>query len=79
MEDTPWAPRHTLLHSATKGQIRIQLIDAQRKISIAAKPSTERTACSLPQRSINTRLSEPALAERVRLSCLLVGLSAKSV
>jgi hypothetical protein len=56
-----------------------QLKDAQRKMSVAAKPSAERTTCNLPHFSISMRLFEPALAELMALSCLLVGTMAKSV
>jgi hypothetical protein len=57
----------------------VQLIDAQRKISVAAKPSAVRPACSAPHFSIKARLSGPALAGSVAMSILFVGMMPRSV
>jgi len=57
----------------------VQLIDAQRKMSVAAEPSAERTACNLPHLSIRMRLFDPAPAELIALSWLLVGMMARNV
>jgi hypothetical protein len=64
---------------ATQSCRWIQLMDAKKKTSVAARPSTERTACSLPHCSISMRLFEPAPAELMALSWLLIGRMAKNV
>jgi len=48
-------------------------------MSVAAKPSAERTACNLPHCSISVRLVDPALVGSIALSCLLAGMTANSV
>jgi len=57
----------------------VQLMDAKKKTSVAANPSTERTACNLPHFSISIRLFEPAPAELMALSSLFIGTMAKNV
>jgi hypothetical protein len=37
----------------------VQLIDAERKMSVAPKPRAERTACNLPHFSTSDRLVAP--------------------
>jgi len=56
-----------------------QFIDARRKVSMAAKPSTVRPACSTAHFSIKARLSGPALAGSVAMSILFVGMMPRSV
>jgi hypothetical protein len=56
-----------------------QLIDAQRKISVAAKPSAVRPACSAAHFSIRARLSGLALVGSVAMSILFVGMMPRSV
>jgi hypothetical protein len=55
------------------------VMDAKKKTSVAANPSTERTACNLPHFSISIRLFEPAPAELMALSSLFIGTMAKNV
>jgi hypothetical protein len=64
---------------ATQSCRWVQLKDAKKKTSVAARPSTERTVCSLPHCSISMRLFEPAPAELMALSWLLIGAMAKNV
>jgi hypothetical protein len=66
------------LETVPKGR-SAQLNDAHRKISVAAKPSAVRPACSAAHFSINARLTGPALAGSVAISILFVGMMPRSV
>ena len=57
----------------------VQFVDAHRKMSVAATPSAERTACNLPHCLTSVRLVDPALAGSIALSCRLAGMTANSV
>ena len=57
----------------------VQLIDAHRKINMAAKPSTVRPACSVAHFRIKARLSGPALAGSVAISVRFVGMMPRNV
>ena len=54
------------------GRRSVQLSDAHKKISVAAKPSAVRPACSAAHFSIKARLAGPALAGSVAISILFV-------
>jgi|SRR5271165_5052476 len=54
-------------------------IDAHRKISVAAKPSAVRPACSAAHFSIKARLSAPALPGSIAMSLRFVGMMPRSV
>jgi hypothetical protein len=56
-----------------------QVIDAQRKTSVAAKPSAVRTACSAAHFSNKARLFGPALAGSAAMSIRFVGMMPSSV
>jgi hypothetical protein len=68
-----------LLLGATDRAIHAQIIEAQRKISVAAKPSTVRPAWSTAHFSIRLRLSGPALKSSVAMSFRFVGMMPRSV
>ena len=71
--------KHGVIITCCVLRARHQLIDAHKKIDVAAKPSPVRTACNLPHFSISARLSAPARAASVAMSMRLVGTMTMSV
>ena len=57
----------------------VQLIDAHRKITTAAKPSAVRPGCNVAHFRIKAPLSGPALAGSVAIRIRFVGMMPRSV